>query len=183
MTPKQAAFAEEYLIDLNGTQAAIRAGYSARTAHIAAHKLLAKPAIAARVAELKRARSEALAVDAQWVLEQAVEVYKRCAQAIEPALHPKTRRQLKSEDGRPLFTFNSASALRALELIGKHVDIGAFRDFVTVQGEISLIDRITAARRAATQARVVDATAEPVALPPPVNPRAEALSKAKAHTR
>lgn len=41
MTPKQAAFVSEYMLDHNGTQAAIRAGYSARTARQQAVELLA----------------------------------------------------------------------------------------------------------------------------------------------
>ena len=39
LTPKQARFAQEYLVDLNGTQAAIRAGYSQRTANELAARL------------------------------------------------------------------------------------------------------------------------------------------------
>ncbi|MBK8117622.1 MAG: terminase small subunit [Candidatus Accumulibacter sp.] len=42
MTPKQAAFVDEYLIDLNATQAAIRAGYSAKTAEWIGPQLLGK---------------------------------------------------------------------------------------------------------------------------------------------
>lgn len=49
MTRKQQAFVSEYLIDLNGTQAAIRAGYSPATACEQASELLAKPVIAAAV--------------------------------------------------------------------------------------------------------------------------------------
>ncbi len=182
MTPRQQRFTEEYILDLNGTAAAIRAGYSPKTANVAAAKLLALPKIAARVAELISDRSERTKIDADWVLRQAVEVYKRVTQEIEPALHPKTRKQLKTEDGRPLFTFNSASALRAIEIIGKHVDVGAFEDRITVQGEISLIDRIQAARKQAMQTKIVDADAEPVALPAP-DSRSERLTKARALTR
>jgi phage terminase small subunit len=42
LTPKQAAFVQQYLVDLNATQAAIRAGYSARTADVIGHQLLSK---------------------------------------------------------------------------------------------------------------------------------------------
>lgn len=68
MTPKQQRFCEEYLIDLNATQAAIRAGYSARTANRTGHKLLSKTDIAAKITELQAGRSEATEIDAKWVL-------------------------------------------------------------------------------------------------------------------
>ena len=50
MTPKQEAFVREYLIDLNATQAAIRAGYSERTAGSQSFDLLQKPEIQAAIA-------------------------------------------------------------------------------------------------------------------------------------
>ncbi len=46
LTPKQARFVQEYLIDLNATQAAIRAGYSEKTARQVASENLSKPYIA-----------------------------------------------------------------------------------------------------------------------------------------
>ena len=49
LTPKQQRFIEEYLVDMNGTQAAIRAGYSAQTARAIASENLRKPAIAAKL--------------------------------------------------------------------------------------------------------------------------------------
>lgn len=56
MTPKQERFVEEYLVDLNATQAATRAGYSKKTAEYIGHQLLKKTpvleAIKARRAEL-----------------------------------------------------------------------------------------------------------------------------------
>lgn len=49
LTPKQARFVEEYLVDLNGTQAAIRAGYSRDSAAVIAYENLRKPQIAAAI--------------------------------------------------------------------------------------------------------------------------------------
>ena len=45
LTPKQQRFVEEYLIDLNATQSAIRAGYSEKTAYSVGHENLKKPEI------------------------------------------------------------------------------------------------------------------------------------------
>ena len=51
MTPKQQAFVSEYLIDLNATQAAIRAGYSPKTAEQLGYQLLQHPSVRAAVDE------------------------------------------------------------------------------------------------------------------------------------
>ncbi len=146
-TPKQQRFIDEYLIDLNATQAAIRAGYSAKTARAIGCENLAKPDIQEAIAKAKLERSEATKIDAEWVLRQAVELHRRCMQEIRPALHPKTRRQMKDEDGNLLFTFNAAAASRALELIGKHVDIGAFKDRLEVNDDARVMELLQAGRR------------------------------------
>ena len=58
LTPKQARFVEEYLLDLNATQAAIRAGYSKKTANEQGAQLLAKLSIRQAVAEAQAVRSK-----------------------------------------------------------------------------------------------------------------------------
>jgi phage terminase small subunit len=146
LTPKQQCFVEEYLIDLNATKAAIRAGYSRNCAQQIGDENLSKPVIAAAVAKARRERSEATKIDAEWVLKQAVELHMRCMQEIRPARNPKTGKQIYDEAGNALFTFNAAAANRALELIGKHVEIGAFKERFEFSAGPSLIDRIQAGR-------------------------------------
>lgn len=68
LNPKQTRFIAEYLIDLNGTQAAIRAGYSRKTAFVQASHLLSLPKIATAVAEGKAKQLQVLDFDAQRVL-------------------------------------------------------------------------------------------------------------------
>ncbi len=159
LTPKQQRFIDEYLIDLNATQAAIRAGYSPNCAGQIGEENLKKPQIAAAVAKAKRERSEATKVDAEWVLRQAVELHRRCMQEIRPVRNPKTGKQQYDDDGNALFTFNAAAANRALELVGKHVDIGAFKDRLEVSGGLSLVERIQAGRDRVRMKRVEDAEA------------------------
>ncbi len=159
LTPKQQCFIEEYLIDLNATQAAIRAGYSPRTARAIACENLAKPDIQEAIAKAKRERSEATKIDSDWVLREAVTLYQRCIQEIKPALHPKSRRQLKDDSGNLLFTFNAAAANRSLELVGKHVDIGAFKDRLEVSGGLSLVERLQRGRDRVRMKRVEDTEA------------------------
>ena len=93
LTPKQQRFVEEYLVDLNATQAAIRAGYSRNSARQMGAENLTKPVIAAAVVEAKQERSVATKIDAEWVLRQAVELYGRCMQEIRPVRNPKTGKQ------------------------------------------------------------------------------------------
>lgn len=70
LTAKQRRFVEEYLIDLNATQAAIRAGYSARRADAIGYENLRKPEIAAAVAAAQEDRSRRLSITADGVLRE-----------------------------------------------------------------------------------------------------------------
>lgn len=70
MTPKQSRFVAEYLIDLNATQAAIRAGYSKRTARFMAAENLAKPYIAAEVKQAMAERAARTEITADRVLKE-----------------------------------------------------------------------------------------------------------------
>lgn len=74
LTPKQARFVEEYLIDLNATQAAIRAGYSAATAEQIGYQLLQKTLVSAAVARAKAERSARIGLHADRVLEELAAV-------------------------------------------------------------------------------------------------------------
>lgn len=69
LTPKQAAFVREYLIDLNATQAALRAGYSPKTAFRIGAENLQKPAIQSAIKAAMDARAERTEVDADKVLK------------------------------------------------------------------------------------------------------------------
>ena len=68
LTPKQRRFVDEYLVDLNATQAAVRAGYSARTANEQGARLLANVGIATAIQTAQEARSERLQLSQDDVL-------------------------------------------------------------------------------------------------------------------
>ena len=70
LTPKQERFCEEYLIDLNATQAAIRAGYSEKTANRIASQNLSKLDISKYITELKKEREEKIGITAERVLAE-----------------------------------------------------------------------------------------------------------------
>ena len=69
LTPKQAAFVREYAIDLNATQAAVRAGYSKRTAGAIGRENLQKPAVAAAIEEHQRSKVEIAEITPEFVLK------------------------------------------------------------------------------------------------------------------
>lgn len=70
LNAKQQRFAEEYIVDLNATQAAKRAGYSEKTAHTIGHDLLKKPEIEAAIQAAKCARSARTEITADRVLSE-----------------------------------------------------------------------------------------------------------------
>lgn len=69
LTNKQAAFVREYLVDLNATQAAIRAGYSETSAHSIGHENLSKPEISSAIQKAFEERAERIEVTQDEVLE------------------------------------------------------------------------------------------------------------------
>ena len=74
LTPKQARFVSEYLLNSNATQAAIRAGYSPKTAKSIGHENLTKPDIAAAIKQEEGQTRERLQIDRDWVLLKLQEV-------------------------------------------------------------------------------------------------------------
>ena len=117
LTAKQQRFVDEYLIDLNATQAAIRAGYSHQTARAIGSETLTKPAIQDAISEGKAKRSEETAIDAAWVLREAQRSYEI------------NSREVFDEEGNPK-QVNPQAARGFLELAGKHVGVQAFKDKV-----------------------------------------------------
>ena len=116
MTPKQALFIAEYRKDLNGTQAAIRAGYSAKTAASIAEELLRKPEIAQAVAEKTQEQLDRADLSAVRVLEEL------------RRLSFSDIRALFDEQGnlRPLHTLTAeqAACIGGFEVIKKNAEAG-----------------------------------------------------------
>ena len=74
LTAKQQRFCEEYVVDMNATQAAIRAGYSKNSASVIGSENLGKPNVVQCIAELKKALSESTAIRAERVLEEIASI-------------------------------------------------------------------------------------------------------------
>jgi len=74
LTPKQEKFCNEYLIDLNATQAAIRSGYSKKTANRIGPENLSKPVIAVHIADLREKLQEATGITPESVIREIAKV-------------------------------------------------------------------------------------------------------------
>ena len=77
LTPKQQRFCDEYLIDMNGTQAAIRAGYSKKTAGVIADENLKKPYIREYIDERMKEKEEKLVAKQDEVMQYLTAVMRR----------------------------------------------------------------------------------------------------------
>lgn len=146
LTEKQQRFVEEYLIDLNGTQAAIRAGYSARTANEQASRLLANVSVQQAVSERMAERSKRTGVSQDRViLELAKIAFLKMTDVvdkngnikddadpddlscIESIKYKHSDTDTGSSTEREV---KIASKLKALELLGKH--LGMWNDKLDV---------------------------------------------------
>ena len=104
LTDKQALFCTEYLVDMNATQAAIRAGYSKKSAKEQGRDNMTKPHIKRIITEKKVERSMAVELDAEYVLRESKYCYELC----------KTNEDMRGAKG-------------FLELVGRHTRIQAFQ--------------------------------------------------------
>lgn len=123
---KRQRFVDEYLVDLNATQAAIRAGYSPRTAKSQGQRLLTDVDISAAITRGQVARAERTEITQDWVLGRLVDNANRAMQ-LEPV-----KDSLGRETGE--YQYQGAVANKALELIGKH--LGMFKDEVKHTGSV-----------------------------------------------
>lgn len=158
LTAKQERFVEEYLVDLNATQAAIRAGYSPKTAEQQGSRLLGYAKVGDAIASAKARRSEQTGIDANWVLTRlAEEADADLADLYDDggALRPVKdwplvwRKGLVAgvevdeitSEGVVLGTVRKvklSDRLKRIELIGKHVTVQAFREQIEHKGGIAL---------------------------------------------
>lgn len=83
LTPKQSKFVDEYLIDLNATQAAIRAGYSAKTALVQGPRLLSNVRVSLAIEVKQSALATRTEVDQEWVVQHLVKNFNMAQMAGE----------------------------------------------------------------------------------------------------
>lgn len=127
LSDRHERFCQEYQLDCNASQAAARAGYSKRTSRITGQRLLAREDVQARLTQLQRERAARTQVEADQVLMRLQNVAERC-QAEIPIYSP---------DGEEVGTrlLNAAGAIRALELLGKHLGLWVDRQQIVSDSE------------------------------------------------
>ena len=154
MTAKQELFVEEYLIDLNATQAAIRAGYSPKTAQEQSARLLSKVMIQTAISKAQAERSRRTGINQDRVIRELAKVaflnpvdvidmdeatVKGEANRDDTACIASVKvKTIPTDDGaitgREVKTYDK---LRALELLGKH--LGMFSDKLKVEGGLPVV--------------------------------------------
>lgn len=170
LTVIQEAYCQEYIKSPeNQTQAAVSAGYSPKTAAKFASQNMRDERIQKRIAELMTERNKRLKVSADYVLNRLVEIDQMDVIDIlndDGGLKPISqwpkiwRTTLSGLDISTTITNFDETTLenmlkkikwpdkvKNLELIGKHVDVNAFKDRVEVSGTVTIADRMAAARK------------------------------------
>lgn len=174
LTAKQEAFVREYLIDLNATKAAARAGYSKKTAHVIAHELMRHPVIAERIAQAQQQRAEKAEVTAERVLEElamlafydpadlATVVDEDTGEPLRitgPEQIAKLPKHIRKAivgwgwDKAGNFTLRFAPKTATLELIGRH--LGMFKQEIDLTVYDGVAKALESARRRAIEAQAV----------------------------
>lgn len=152
LTAKQEMFCREYLVDLNGTEAAKRAGYAHRSAGQIAGENMKKPEILERIAALKAERVERVVADADYLLKRLLaeaeadlaDLYTEQGSLKPVHQWPKiwrqglvagleVQQQYEYVDGEKVpdgvvVKARLADRVKRLELLGKHIDVGAFAE-------------------------------------------------------
>ena len=124
LTSKQNLFVSEYLIDLNATQAAIRAGYKGTRARQTASRMVTNGNIKVEIDKRIKEREEKTGITAEYVLTSLQEIAVRCMQ----------KNPVVDSDGVVvLYKFDSSGANKALELLGKH--LGLFTERLKIEGD------------------------------------------------
>ncbi|EAA2729471.1 terminase small subunit [Salmonella enterica subsp. enterica serovar Weltevreden] len=171
LTAMQEAYCQSYIkTPENQTQAAINAGFSPNTAAVKASVMMRDERIQKRIAELMEERNKRLRVSADYVLLRLVEIDQMDVidilnddMSIKPVSEwPKVWRQYltgfeladmfegrgdKKELVGILKKIKWPDKVKNLELIGKHVDVNAFKERLEVSGTVTIADRMAKARR------------------------------------
>lgn len=123
LNAKQRTFVEEYLVDLNATQAAIRAGYSKHTASEMGYENLNKPQIQTALQAAMEKRSKRTEITADYVLDTIQDTVERCRQARPVVDKAGKQIMIENADGDivPAYVFDAGNVLKGTDQLGRHL--------------------------------------------------------------
>lgn len=135
LTEKQKRFCDEYLIDLNATQAAIRAGYSKKTANRTGPENLSKPVIKAYIDERMAQKEKQLIADQDEILKYLTSVVRgeNLSEIVVVEGEGDGRSSARRMDKAP----DEREKLKAAELLGKRY--GLFKDNINMTGTVPVV--------------------------------------------
>lgn len=142
LTDKQKRFVDEYLIDCNATQAAIRAGYSEKTADRIGHENLKKPDISKAINERMNAKQKETIMKQDEVLELLTSIARGESQKYKSTKHKKANGNETKTETSGTSTPQMEERLRALELIGKRYGIFTDKQQVDIVERVQFVDDI-----------------------------------------
>lgn len=128
MRAKMIRFCEEYLIDLNATQAAIRAGYSEVSAGSIGSENMQKPEILAYIEKRQQEIADSLEITPEWVILRFKQISDRSMQA-EPVYD-------KEGNKTGEYQYDSSGANKATEMLGKYLNMFTQKVDITSKGEV-----------------------------------------------
>ena len=125
LTNKQRLFCKEYLVDLNASAAARRAGYSEKTAHRSGQENMQKCAVREYLQKLMTKREEKVEITADYVLGVIKETVDRCRQVkpVTDALGQPIMVETPDGELAAAFKFDAKNVLKGSELLGKHINL------------------------------------------------------------
>lgn len=127
ISEKQKQFCQEYLVDLNATQAAIRTGYEKKSAAHVAYDNLKNPLVLEYLRELREGVAKRNRISQDELVRDLLEIKNRCMQNVPVMYYDRVDKEWKPEvtdDGAAVYKFDSQGATKALDLLGKI--IGAY---------------------------------------------------------
>jgi len=127
LTAQQSRFVDEYLKDLNATQAYMRSGYKAKgnAAESAAVRLLRNVQVQQTIQERMNDRAQRTQIDADFVLHGIAKNIKRCEQAEAVTDREGAPVYVETEDGQlvPAYKYDATNVFKGYELLGKHLKL------------------------------------------------------------
>ena len=172
-TPKREEYCRQFIVDFNQTQAAIRAEYAPSGAGKEAHKLMQESEIQLRIAELMEARNERTETTADWVLQRLramadadiADVFDE-SNGLKPVKEwPLIWRQMatglevvelfegRGDEREQIGLLKKMKTMRSeklYDMLGKHVDVQAFKERVEVDATDKLAEALARARARVT---------------------------------